>query len=94
MSRRYQVDERRYGFLPLGDTGVELKVTARVKGWRDPGVTGRDPDACYPPEGEEEREVEEVLLLAYGQAYDLTPEYEARTCPDLLLDVEAALEKM
>lgn len=92
MTNSYSYEDRRFCFLTVGEN-IELKVSARVKGWADPGRQN-PPDLAYAPEGEEETEVEEVLLLAYGHAFDMTVDWEKGLCPELLVDVEEALKKL
>jgi len=45
------------------EDGCELIIEFRSSGYYDPGRTYGDPDDCYPPEGDDERLVDEVYLF-------------------------------
>ena len=40
----------------------EMEITGSSCGYDDPGRTMGDPERCYPPEGDEEREIVEVQI--------------------------------
>jgi len=46
------------------DEQIALVIHFRVAGWSDPGQTYGPPERCYPPEGDEEREVTGFQVLA------------------------------
>jgi hypothetical protein len=45
------------------DSGDELVIEFTSTGYHDSGVTSGPPERCYPPEGDDEREVDSVYIL-------------------------------
>lgn len=81
---RMDWEEGRTCYLEVAP-GVQLRVDVWVKGWTDAG------NLDYPPEGEEEMEVEDVSLIAFGKVVDLTDLYKVSASDDLHDMVEEAL---
>ena len=49
-----------------GET-AEIEIEATSTGYADPGKTSGPPDDCYPPEEEDEREVQSVKITFYDE---------------------------
>jgi hypothetical protein len=43
-------------------TYIEMEIEWSYKGYEDPGVCSGPPERCYPPEGEDERTIEDVKI--------------------------------
>ena len=56
------------------DEPYELVIEFRSSGYYDPGVLSGPPEKCYPPEGDDEREMESVTLIHESGDIKLTPE--------------------
>jgi hypothetical protein len=51
------------------EDGDELVIEFESSGYYDPGKTYGPPENCYPPEGDDEREVTDVYIFSDGHRY-------------------------
>lgn len=52
---------------PEGSVSAEVEIKALSSGYYDPGKAYGRPDDCYPPEGDDEREVQTVKIIFYDE---------------------------